>query len=117
MPGMDGLHLYRYLTRLRPRTVTRIIMAYVAGSLQGGNRVMLVLTRGIGERIVIADDICLTVLVVTGRKVRIGITAPSSVPVARLELLRGCSGGTAAPTAGRRGKGRERGGASRGSAS
>jgi carbon storage regulator len=106
---MDGLHLCRYLTRLRPRTVTRIIMAYVAGSLQGGNRVMLVLTRRIGERIVIADDICLTVLAVKGRKVRVGITAPPSVPVARLELLPGCSGGTAAPTAGRRGKSREEG--------
>jgi carbon storage regulator len=48
---------------------------------------MLVLTRRVGEEIVIAGDIHVTVLAVRGQKVRLGITAPLSVPVARLELL------------------------------
>jgi carbon storage regulator len=48
---------------------------------------MLVLTRRIGEEIVIADNIRVTVAAICGKQVRIGITAPRSVPVARLELL------------------------------
>jgi carbon storage regulator len=48
---------------------------------------MLVLTRRIGEEIVIAGDIRVTVLAVTGKAVRLGITAPSSVRVLREELL------------------------------
>ncbi len=58
---------------------------------------MLVLTRRIGEDIVIAGNIRVTVVAVNGRKVRLGITAPSSVPVARLELLAGYTGGGAGP--------------------
>jgi carbon storage regulator len=53
---------------------------------------MLVLTRRIGEEIVIADEIRVKVLAVSGQRVRLGITAPSSVPVARMELLMGCTG-------------------------
>jgi carbon storage regulator len=52
---------------------------------------MLVLTRRIGEEVVIADNIRVTVVAVQGNQVRLGITAPSSVPVARLELLPECS--------------------------
>jgi carbon storage regulator len=48
---------------------------------------MLVLSRKIGERIVIGDGIVVTVLQVDGRKVRIGIDAPSDVPVFRRELI------------------------------
>jgi carbon storage regulator len=48
---------------------------------------MLVLTRRIGEEIVIAEDIHVTVVAVNGQKVRLGISAPSSVRVARRELL------------------------------
>jgi carbon storage regulator len=62
---------------------------------------MLVLTRRIGEEIVIAGNIRVTVVAVNGQKVRLGITAPSSVPVARLELLAGYTGGAAAPRTGR----------------
>ena len=49
--------------------------------------VMLVLTRQIGEEIVIAGDIRVTVVAVKGQRVRLGIAAPLSVPVARMELL------------------------------
>jgi carbon storage regulator len=48
---------------------------------------MLVLSRRIGEEIVIAGDIRVTVLAVNGPRVRLGITAPLVVPVIRQELL------------------------------
>jgi carbon storage regulator len=47
---------------------------------------MLVLTRGVGERIVIADDIIVTVAAVKGDQVRLGITAPKHVRVDRMEV-------------------------------
>ena len=47
---------------------------------------MLVLTRRIGEEIVIGDDIVLKVLEVHGRKVRVGLTAPRDVAVLRQEI-------------------------------
>lgn len=49
---------------------------------------MLVLTRRIGETIVIGDDVVVTVLEVRGDQVRIGIRAPRSVQVHREEVLR-----------------------------
>ena len=52
---------------------------------------MLVLSRRIGEEIVVAGNIHVTVVAVKGNRVRLGITAPASVRVARLELLAGCS--------------------------
>jgi carbon storage regulator len=48
---------------------------------------MLVLSRRAGEEIVIARDIRVTVVAVNGQRVRLGITAPRSVNVARRELL------------------------------
>ena len=48
---------------------------------------MLVLSRRIGEEVVIADAIRVTVVAVKGQRVRLGITAPRSVSVARQELL------------------------------
>jgi carbon storage regulator len=48
---------------------------------------MLVLTRRIGEKIIINDDIVLTVVRIQGDKVRVGIEAPRSIPVHREEVL------------------------------
>lgn len=48
---------------------------------------MLVLTRKIGEKIVINDDIVLTLVQVRGDKARIGIEAPREIPVHREEVL------------------------------
>jgi len=48
---------------------------------------MLVLSRRVGEEIVIAGNIHVTVVAIKGNQVRLGVTAPASVPVARLELL------------------------------
>ncbi len=47
---------------------------------------MLVLTRKLGETIVINDNIRITVLEVKGQSVRLGISAPPDVPVDRLEI-------------------------------
>lgn len=48
---------------------------------------MLVLSRRLGESIVIGDDIVITVLEVRGDVVRVGVDAPRSVQVRRQELL------------------------------
>lgn len=47
---------------------------------------MLIVTRRMGETIMIGDDICVTVLGVKGNQVRIGVTAPDTVPVHREEI-------------------------------
>jgi carbon storage regulator len=47
---------------------------------------MLVLTRRPAESIMIGDDIEISVLGVSGEKVRIGIDAPRDVPVFRKEI-------------------------------
>ena len=47
---------------------------------------MLSITRRVGERIVIGDDIVLHVQDVSGSTVRIGIEAPKSTPVYREEI-------------------------------
>ena len=48
---------------------------------------MLVLSRKLGERIVINDQITVEVLQVIGNRVRLGVTAPAGVPILREELL------------------------------
>ena len=47
---------------------------------------MLVLSRHRNESIMIGDDIVLTIIDIRGDKVRIGIEAPSDVPVHRQEV-------------------------------
>jgi carbon storage regulator len=47
---------------------------------------MLVLTRKVGERIVIDNNIVLEVLSVKGNRIRLGIEAPPSVNIVREEL-------------------------------
>ena len=48
---------------------------------------MLVVSRRVGESVVIGDDITISVLDVRGDVIRIGIDAPRSVAVHRSELL------------------------------
>ncbi|MBK4348666.1 carbon storage regulator CsrA [Lacisediminihabitans changchengi] len=48
---------------------------------------MLVLTRKAGEKIVIGDDIVVTILDVRGDGIRIGIDAPRGVKIQREEVL------------------------------
>ena len=48
---------------------------------------MLILTRRVGESLMIGDDVTITVLGVKGNQVRIGVKAPKDVAVHREEIL------------------------------
>jgi carbon storage regulator len=48
---------------------------------------MLVLSRKLGEKIFIGENICITVVDIDRGKIRLGIEAPRDVPIFRQELL------------------------------
>lgn len=58
---------------------------------------MLVLTRRMGETLLIGNDIEVTVLGVQGNQVRLGVTAPREVRVDRQEIRERISAGIPAP--------------------
>ncbi|MDX9875701.1 MAG: carbon storage regulator CsrA [Spongiibacteraceae bacterium] len=47
---------------------------------------MLILTRRIGETLVVGDEVTITVLGVKGNQVRLGVNAPKDVAVHREEI-------------------------------
>ncbi|MGC3983104.1 MAG: carbon storage regulator CsrA [Steroidobacteraceae bacterium] len=47
---------------------------------------MLILTRRVGETVIVGDDVAVTVLGVKGNQVRVGINAPKEVSVHREEI-------------------------------
>ena len=47
---------------------------------------MLILTRRVGEALMIGDEVNVTVLGIKGNQVRIGVNAPKDVPVHREEI-------------------------------
>jgi carbon storage regulator len=47
---------------------------------------MLILTRRVGETVMIGEDVAITVLRVKGNQVRLGVDAPKSVSVQREEI-------------------------------
>lgn len=63
---------------------------------------MLILTRRVGETIMIGDEVTITVLGVKGNQVRVGINAPKHVAVHREEIyerIKREQAGTSKPTA------------------
>ncbi len=48
---------------------------------------MLILTRRVGETVVIGEDVSVTVLGVKGNQIRLGINAPKDVAVHRQEIF------------------------------
>jgi len=55
---------------------------------RGSGKKMLILTRRVGETLMIGDDIVVTVLGVKGNQVRLGVGAPKDVAVHREEIYR-----------------------------
>ncbi len=47
---------------------------------------MLILSRKTGEKLMIGDDVELTILGIKGNQVRVGVSAPKDVPVHREEV-------------------------------
>ena len=47
---------------------------------------MLVLSRSVGERLLIGEGVVLTVLGIRGKQVRLGLTAPETVSIVREEV-------------------------------
>ena len=59
---------------------------------------MLILTRRVGETLMIGDSVTVTVLGVKGNQVRIGLTAPKDVAVHREEIYQRIQRGEDAST-------------------
>lgn len=47
---------------------------------------MLVLTRRFGQKIFVGDDIVITIVAINGQAVRVGIEAPTEIPIYRQEV-------------------------------
>jgi carbon storage regulator len=58
----------------------------LAGIPRSKERVMLILTRRVGETLMVGDDVTVTVLGVKDNQVRIGVNAPKEVAVHREEI-------------------------------
>ncbi len=59
---------------------------YISMERNLGRQIMLVLTRKIGEKVMIGDDVSVTILGLFGNHVRLGVDAPKSVEIHREEI-------------------------------
>jgi carbon storage regulator len=64
----------------------KAVLAQGSITIINGELGMLILTRRVGETLMIGDDVSVTVLGVKGNQVRIGIDAPKDVAVHREEI-------------------------------
>lgn len=58
---------------------------------------MLILTRRMGESLMIGDDVAVTVLDIRGNQVRIGVNAPKEIAVHREEVFNRIKSGEVSP--------------------
>jgi carbon storage regulator len=63
-------------------TALRAVSVFAEGGLA-----VLILTRRVGETVMIGDDVTVTVLRVKGNQVRLGVNAPKTVSVQREEIF------------------------------
>jgi carbon storage regulator len=77
----NGAHALDWIRSLRLKRKSKRNFA----CKEGGD--MLVLSRKLGERILIGENICITVVDIDRGKIRLGIDAPRDVPVFRQELI------------------------------
>ena len=75
------------IPHLSLQSETSVKLKYIIYKI-GGIRNMLVLSRKVCEKIKLGDSITLTIVKVSGDKVRLGIEAPADVKVLRDELER-----------------------------
>jgi len=66
------------------RYLQQSVVAAVPGKLRSS--IMLILTRRVGETVMIGNEVTVTVLGVKGNQVRIGVNAPKDVAVHREEI-------------------------------
>jgi carbon storage regulator len=58
---------------------------------------MLILTRRVGETVMIGDNVSVTILGVKGNQIRVGVNAPKETPVHREEIYERIHGETKEP--------------------
>jgi carbon storage regulator len=67
-------------------SVCGLLWCKLALDVQRRSYIMLILTRRVGETLMVGDDVTVTVLGVKGNQVRIGVNAPKDVSVHREEI-------------------------------